>query len=144
MAWTSLPSQRQPYSVGFSRLRSGSPKAGRRDDGGSILHSNTFDDEVLLALYVSRYGDRRVKDDPSCLVWKTAMCLPVKHWRRRASTLTATAAGVGSHKRCGRDERSPSFKASRLEPSKLYGCTPCRLEDLEQIGIKRRCPPKCK
>jgi hypothetical protein len=39
--------------------------------GGSILASHAYDPEyVLYKLYKSRYANRRMKDDPICLIWK--------------------------------------------------------------------------
>jgi hypothetical protein len=37
-----------------------------------------------------------------------AICWPVRRWRRKASTCSTTAAGVGRDRRCGRELRSAS------------------------------------
>jgi hypothetical protein len=49
---------------------------GRRGlHGGSILHSHAFDDRSLRLLYQQRYGDRRIKAKPTCLVWKDSVAI---------------------------------------------------------------------
>jgi hypothetical protein len=43
--------------------------------GGSILHSHAFDDRFVQLLYQRRYGDQRIKANPTCLVWKDSLMI---------------------------------------------------------------------
>jgi hypothetical protein len=58
-----------------------------------------------------------------------AICLPVQRWRRRASTFSTVAAGVGRLRRCGRELRSvnparPSLRKRSNHFRTVRGQTP--------------------
>ncbi len=55
----------------FCRFALDASRGGRRGDfGGSVTLSHAFDHDSMRQAYARRYGDRRVKERVSCLVWK--------------------------------------------------------------------------